>query len=92
MPRITPAARACKVIEWQGEPFCQPFIPLNALSRQHRKIAYDWTASLLIDFARYFNRHLWRTVSLRDYTNRKRELPPFTALLPPRNDECDPQT
>lgn len=73
--------RACKVIEWGGEPFCQPFIPLNALTRQHLKIAYDWTAPLLKDFARYFNRHLWRAVSLRDYTNRKGEPPPFASLL-----------
>jgi pyruvate-formate lyase-activating enzyme len=81
--------RACKVIEWGGEPFCQPFIPLNTLSRQQRKIAYDWTPSLLTDFARYFNRHLWRSVSLRDYTNRKREVPPFAALLPLRHDVSD---
>ena len=84
--------RACKVIEWQGEPFCQPFIPLNALSRHHLKIAYDWTASLLKDFARYFNRYLWRTVSLRDYTNRKRERPPFASLIPTGNDAIDTGT
>jgi|SRR5581483_6033841 len=83
--------RARKVIEWGGEPFCQPFMPLNALHRQQRKIAYDWTSTLLTDFARYFNRHLWRSVSLHDYTNRKREPPPFAALLPPRHDAGNPQ-
>ena len=72
--------RACKVLEWGGEPFCQPFMPLNALERNHLKIAHDWTAQLLKDFARYFNRHLWRSVSLRDYTNRKGQPPPFASL------------
>ena len=84
--------RACKVIEWHGEPFCQPFIPLNALSRYQVKIAYDWTPSLLKDFARYFNRYLWRTISLRDYTNRKRELPPFASLIPRGDETIDTRT
>jgi hypothetical protein len=80
------------LIEWAGAPFCQPFIPLNTLNRQQRKSAFDWTAPVLADLARYCNRHLWHSVSLRDYTNRKREPPLFAALLPPHTDACDPRT
>ena len=74
--------RARKVIAWGGKPFCQPFMPLNALARTHLKIAYDWTAPLLKDFARYFNRHLWRSLSLRDYRPRKGHPPSFAHVFP----------
>lgn len=72
--------RAQQVIAWGGEPFCQPFIALNAL-RRIPKVAYDWTPSLLQDFARYFNRHLWRTVALADYRPRHAEPPSFASVL-----------
>lgn len=53
--------RAEKIIEWGGEPHVQPLIPLNALSKtpvvQRR---YGWTRQMLTDFARYYNRWLWR--------------------------------
>lgn len=53
--------RAEKIIEWGGEPHVQPLIPLNALEKkpvvQHR---FNWTHQKLIDFARYYNRWLWR--------------------------------
>jgi hypothetical protein len=91
-PIATCYERAGKVIDWGGEPFCQPFIPLNALRRDQLKTAYDWTVPLLKDFAQYFNRYLWRTVSLRAYTNRKRESPPFALLLPPCDDDLDVDT
>jgi pyruvate-formate lyase-activating enzyme len=72
--------RAQQVISWGGEPFCQPFIALNAL-RRIPKVAYDWTPTLLQDFARYFNRHVWRTVSLHEYRPRRAQPPPFAAVL-----------
>jgi len=81
-PIVACYERARKVIAWGGEPFCQPFIPLNALARTQLKIAYDWTAPLLKDFARYFNRHLWRSLSLRDYCPRKGHPPSFVHVLP----------
>ena len=59
--------RAQKVIEWGGEPYCQPMMPLNALSRDHLTVRYDWTVQKLKSVARYFNRHLWRKLSLADY-------------------------
>jgi hypothetical protein len=70
--------RAIKVIEWGGEPYCQPIMPLNALDRKHLKVNHDWTAQKLGDFTRYFNRHLWRYVSLSEYNNRK-GMPPFSG-------------
>lgn len=72
--------RAIKVIEWGGEPYCQPLIPLNALSRDHLKVAYDWTWQKLKDFTRYFNRHIWRSIKLAEYSNRKGEQPPFANI------------
>lgn len=70
--------RAQKIIEWGGEPYVQPLLPLNALDRDHLKIAYDWTWQKLKDMQRYYNRHLWRYVKLHEYTNRKNEAPIFS--------------
>jgi hypothetical protein len=69
--------RAQKVIEWGGEPYVQPIMPLNALDRNHLKVAYDWTFTQLKDFQRYYNRHLWRYVKLYEYSNRKGQAPVF---------------
>ncbi len=69
--------RAQKVIEWGGEPYCQPLMPLNALSRQHVTVRHDWTAQRLRDFARFYNRHLWRNLQLHEYKPRKQEREPF---------------
>ena len=69
--------RAQKVIEWGGEPYVQPLLPLNALDRDHLKVAYDWTWQQLKDFQRYYNRHLWRYVKLHEYSNRKGQAPVF---------------
>lgn len=69
--------RAQKVIEWGGEPYVQPLLPLNALDRDHLKVAYNWTWQQLKDFQRYYNRHLWRYVPLNQYSNRRGERPVF---------------
>lgn len=73
--------RAQKVIEWGGEPYVQSLLPLNALSRDHLKIAYDWTWQHLKDMQRYYNRHLWRYVPLNEYSNRKKERPAFAGVI-----------
>ena len=72
--------RAQKVIEWGGEPYIQPLIPLNALRRDDLKIAYDWTFQKLKGFQRYYNRHLWRYFPLTKYANRKNEAPAFNEI------------
>jgi hypothetical protein len=72
--------RARQVIEWGGEPYCQPVMPLNALSRDRLIVRHDWTFYRLRDFARYFNRHLWRSLPLADYRPRQNETPPFSDL------------
>lgn len=71
--------RAQKVIAWGGEPYVQPLMPLNTLSRDHLKVAHDWTYQKLKDMQRYYNRHLWRYFPLHEYSNRKGEQPPFSA-------------
>jgi hypothetical protein len=69
--------RAMKVIEWGGEPYCQPLIQLNALEKTP-KVAHGWqSAQQLRDLARFFNRHLWRKLRIADYYPRKHEARPF---------------
>lgn len=70
--------RAQKVIEWGGEPYLQPMMPLNALSRNHLKVIHNWTYQKLKDMQRYYNRHLWRYFPLYEYSNRKGESPIFS--------------
>lgn len=72
--------RAQKVIEWGGEPYVQPMMPLNALSRDDLKIAYDWDWQKLKDMQRYYNRHLWRYFGLHEYRNRKNQPAPFLGI------------
>jgi hypothetical protein len=69
--------RVRMVLEWGCEPYCQPLLPLSALSRQAVKVAYGWTAAHLRDLARYTNRFLWRSVRLDEYRPRGDEPPPF---------------
>lgn len=68
--------RVCRVIEWGGEPYCQPMLSLNYLGGPIR-VHYDWTERRLRDFARWANRHLWRYMPPGEYSNRKNECPPF---------------
>lgn len=81
--------RAQRVIEWGGEPFCQYLLPLNWLGDpttiRHR---HDWTWQLGRDFARYYNRYIWRYASLADYSNRKHEYPPFRDHILHRMEEA----
>ena len=46
---------------------------------------FDWTEQLGKDFCRYFNRYLWRTLSLQEYKPRKNEAPPFATCLAARS-------
>lgn len=70
-----------RIIAWGCEPYCQPLMPLNALSRMNVKVAYDWTAQKLRDFARFSNRHLWRSMALGEYRPRQHERAPFAAVI-----------
>ena len=72
--------RIMKVIEWGGEPHCQPVIKLNALEKKPM-IKHDWTELKLMDMARWANRWLWRSVPLSEYSNRKNEKSLFEAML-----------
>jgi pyruvate-formate lyase-activating enzyme len=56
-----------KIIEWGGEPYCQPVMPLNALDRYQFRVLYDWTPDKLRAFQRYANRHLWRYIKFSEY-------------------------
>lgn len=72
--------RARKVIEWGGEPFCQPILPLDWMKDPRGDdipAKFDWTSQKLKDFARFYNRWLWRSMSLAEYAPRKNEPPPF---------------
>lgn len=71
--------RVMKVIEWGGEPYCQPFITLNALERRP-VVRYDWTEQLLKDFTRWANRWVWRSVPLNEYKPRINDPIPFRYI------------
>jgi hypothetical protein len=68
--------RVHKVVEWGGEPYCQPLLQLNYLGGP-LKVRHDWTEQRLRDFARWANRFLWKYTPLMDYSNRQDEPPPF---------------
>lgn len=76
-PIATCYERAQKVIEWGGQPYIQPVMPLNALSRDQLIIRYDWTHTKLKDMQRFYNRHLWHSMPIQDYRPRVNELPTF---------------
>lgn len=59
--------RIRKVIEWGGEPYCQPVMPLNALDRSDLIVRHDWTSTQLKRVQRWTNRHVWRTVPFEEY-------------------------
>ena len=58
--------RIRKVIASGGEPYAQPFIKLNALTKEPA-IRHDWTAQRLREVQRWVNRRLWRYTSFADY-------------------------
>jgi hypothetical protein len=66
-PFETCLQRATEVIEWGGEPYCQPFLSKTALSRKDYALKYDWTPDKLTHFARYFNRFLWKYTPMNEY-------------------------
>jgi hypothetical protein len=71
--------RVLQVIDWGGEPYCQPVVLLDALTKTPW-VRHDWTVTLLRDFARYVNRHLWRKLPFWEYRPRNGEPAPFAHL------------
>lgn len=58
--------RISEVIEWGGEPHCQPFMKLNALEKvPHAR--FDWTVQKLVNVARWANRRIWRYAPFAEY-------------------------
>lgn len=73
--------RAMSVLAWGGEPWAQFVLPLNWLGDPATlRPRHDWTYDLGRDFARYFNRRLWRSLDIADYRPRINEPPPFANL------------
>ena len=58
--------RVKKVLEWGGEPHCQPLIKLNARKKEPW-VRFDWTAEKLRDVARWANRRLWKYTAFENY-------------------------
>ena len=65
-PMASCLERVMKVIEWGGEPHCQPIMALNTLVKRPQ-VRHDWTEQKLKDMARWANRWLWRTMSFNEY-------------------------
>ena len=74
--------RFIKIIEWGGEPYVQPVMPLNALSKNDIKVNFDWTYQELRDFARFSNIFLWRSMHMKVYKPRKNEPPSLAHRFP----------
>ena len=64
-------ARVLDVLNWGGEPHCQPIIKLNA-RRKEPWVKHDWTRQRLTDMARWANRRLWKYTSFGDYDRGRR--------------------
>jgi hypothetical protein len=75
-PKESCYRRIRQVIEWGGEPHCQPVMALNTLEKRPQ-VRHDWTEQELRDMARWANRWLWRSIPLRDYKPRKDYAPTF---------------
>jgi len=58
--------RAQRVIAWGAEPFVQPLQPLDALHK-NSYTPPGWEPGRLTDFARYFNRYVWRQRAWKEY-------------------------
>ena len=72
--------RATKVLEWGGVPHVQPVIKLNALEKRPW-VRFDWTEQRLRDFARYFNRKLWKFTPIAGYSSRPGGPTPFKGVF-----------
>ena len=58
--------RVREVIEWGGEPHCQPLMKLNALEKEPW-VRFDWTRQKLVAMARWANRRIWRYATFDEY-------------------------
>lgn len=68
--------RARYIILNGGEPHCQAVMAHDTLTKTPI-IWHDWTERKLQDFCRFFNRWLWRSVSLAEYRYSASEAPTF---------------
>lgn len=59
-------ARIQHVIDLGGEPYVQPIMKLNSLTKEPW-VRHDWTAQRLKQVQRWANRHLWRSVPFSEY-------------------------
>lgn len=58
--------RIYEVIANKCEPHVQPYLDLNAMTREPRA-RFDWTTQKLKDVARWANGFVWRSVKFEDY-------------------------
>ena len=70
--------RIMKVIEWGGEPHCQPLMSMTTLIKRPI-IRHDWTERQLMDMARWANRWIWRKTPLKEYKSSQSERPTFAG-------------
>lgn len=65
-PRAACLERIAEVIAWGGEPYCQPYMKLNAL--EHRShVRFDWTERELKRVQRWVNGRFFKYCTLDDY-------------------------
>lgn len=59
-------ARVREVIDWGGEPYAQPVMKLNALTKAPW-VRFDWTVRRLRQVQRWVNGRFWKYVPFADY-------------------------
>lgn len=70
--------RIQRVIAAGGEPYAQPFIKLNSLTKEPA-VRHDWTRQRLREVQRWVNRRIWRVAPFSEYdasvkTSRERRI------------------
>lgn len=79
--------RIQKVIASGGEPYAQPFIKLNSLTKEPA-VRHDWTRETLRHMQRWVNRRIWRKVPFADYNGSIKTRPAGRAAF----EEKEPNT
>ena len=65
--------RIQRVIDWGGDPHCQPLLKLNTLVKSPW-VRYDWNEQLLRDVARWCNGWVWRKAPFSEYQRSKKSI------------------
>jgi hypothetical protein len=72
--------RIREVLEWGGEPHCQPLMKLNAMEKEPWA-RFDWTVEKLKAVARWANRRIWKYGTFDEYRGAIKTRPSISMEL-----------